>query len=380
MSVLAASTWIEGPTAVGDAVARAVDGLGGSLPALLLVFPDADSPLQDAVSAATSAAPGSCIAGMTSRGIIASSGEHARGCSVTAFSPEVAVGVGMAGGASRDLRAAGRAAARQASAGMDLRPGHSVLLLFMDPRSGDEAAAIDGAYSVTGASVPLAGGGANGRSPAVFADGRAEADAVVAVALDSPQPIMVGVSHGCRPTSEPAIATRTEGRVLLELNGRPAEEVYLEGLGHGDLDLDDAAFEAFAVLHPLGQPELRGQLRLRHVLGRAPDGGLACATPIPPNAAVWFTEQTPATIVESARRAVDETLDQLPGAARAGLIFDCAARRKALGDSVGDETHALRAAFGEDASVAGLYTRGEVGRVRGAKGDRNHAVVVVAFA
>ena len=380
MSVLAASAWARGATAVTQAVGDAIAGLGGSPASLILLFPDADDALQDAVSVATGAAPGSRIAGMTSHGIISGTGDHARGCSVTAFSAEVSVGVGIAVEASRDLRGAGRAAALAATTGLDLRPGHSVLLLFIDPRSGDEAAAIDGAYSVTGGTIPLAGGGANGRRPAVIADGQASGDAVVAVALCSPEPVAVGVSHGCEPTSEPAIATRTEGRVLLELNGRPAEEVYLEGLGCEGATLDDAAFEAFAVLHPLGQPELRGQMRLRHVHGRAPEGGLACATSIPPNAAVWFTEQTTETIVGSAQRAVDETLARLPGAPRAGLVFDCAARRKALGDNVGDETRTLRAAFGGDASMGGLYTRGEVGRVRGAKGDRNHAIVVVAFA
>ncbi len=45
-----------------------------------------------------------------------------------------------------------------------------------------------------------------------------------------------------------------------------------------------------------------------------------------------------------------------------------------------EETRTLRAAFGGDTPMTGLYTRGEVGRVRGAKGDRNHAIVVVAFA
>ena len=380
MSVLAASAWAQGATAAREAVGEAVEGLGGARAALVLVFPDAEDSVQDAVSTATSVAAGARIAGMTSYGIISSTGEHARGCSATAFSSEATVGVGMALEASHDPHAAGMAAAAQATDGIDLRPGHSVLLLFLNPNSGDEAAAIDGAYSVVGATVPLAGGGANGLRPALLADGRVVSDAVVAVALNLPNPVAVGVSHGCRPTAEPAIATRTDGRVLLELNGRPAEEVYLEGLGYQDQALDDAAFEAFAVLHPLGQPELRGQLRLRHVHGRAPGGGLACATPIPPNAAVWFTEQTPDTIVESARDAVGETLERLPGTPRAGLVFDCAARRKALGDHIGDETRALRAAFGAEAPLGGLYTRGEVGRVRGAKGNRNHAVVVVAFA
>lgn len=380
MPVLAASASTQASAAVDEAVTAAVAELEGSRPSLVLLFPDADASVHDVVSLATAAAPGARIAGMTSRGIISPAGEHSRGCSVLAFSSEMAVGVGVAHQASRDPREAGRAAAADATAGLDLRPGHAVLLLFVDPYSGDEAAAIDGAYSITAGEIPLAGGGANGRRPALIADREVAADAVVAVALCSPEPIAVGVSHGCRPTAEPAIATRTEGRVVLELNGRPAEDVYLEGFDYGDVVLDDAAFEAFAVLHPLGQPELRGQLRLRHVHGRAPGGGLACATAIPVNAAVWFTEQTTKTIVESAERAVDETLEQLATPPRAGLVFDCAARRKALADGVEEETRALRAAFGDGAPIAGLYTRGEVGRVRGAKGDRNHAIVVVAFA
>ncbi len=378
MSAIASSAWADGPAAAAGAISEAISGLGGAAPALLLLFPDARSSVSEAALEARRAAPGCRLAGMSSQGVLSAGGSHTGGCSVTAFGPEVDVGVGFAGNASEDPREAGRIAAAMATDGMTLRAGHSVLLLFVDPTSGDEAAAIDGAYSVVGGQVPLAGGGANGADPTLIADDVVRADAVVAVALCSPAPIAVGVAHGCRPVSEPAIATRTEGRALRELNGLPAEEVYLEGLGRS-APLDDAEFEAFAVLHPLGQPELRGQLRLRHVLSRAEGGGLAIAAPIPPNAAVWFTEQTRETIVASAVRAVQETLALLPGPPRAGLVFDCAARRRALGEGVAEEGRALSEAFGESSSLAGLYTRGEVGRVRGAKGDRNHAIVVVAF-
>ncbi len=118
MSVLAASAWAQGSTAAHEAVGEAVDGLGGARPALVLVFPDADDSVQDAVSAATGAAAGARVAGMTSRGIISSAGDHARGCSATAFSTEATVGVGIALEASRDLRAAGLAAAAQATDGI----------------------------------------------------------------------------------------------------------------------------------------------------------------------------------------------------------------------------------------------------------------------
>jgi hypothetical protein len=51
-----------------------------------------------------------------------------------------------------------------------------------------------------------------------------------------------------------------------------------------------------------------------------------------------------------------------------------------MGGALESEVEALIAGLGTGTPVAGLYTRGEVGRTRGAKGDLNHAVVVVAFA
>jgi hypothetical protein len=303
----------------------------------------------------------------------------ARGCSALAFADAIGVGVGIGRDASRDMRAAGRLATEEALRELAPQPGHAALLLFIDPTAGDEAAAIDGAYSVTGARMPLAGGGANGMTPAVIADDDVRTDAVVAVAFCSPEPIAVATADGCRPCGGPAIATRTDGRVLLELNGMEAEQVYLESLGCPGATLDDDAFERFAVVHPLAQPELGGQLRLRHVIGRAPGGGLRCATRIPPNAAVWFTEQTQRSIVASAGDAVRTTLGHLPHTPQAALVFDCAARKRALGGLLDEEGRVLgRALRGVDA-VAGLYTRGEVARTRGAKGDRNHAIVVVGF-
>jgi hypothetical protein len=306
-------------------------------------------------------------------------GTRAGGCSALALGAGIQAGVGIARDASRDPRAAGRAAAAQALADVDPAPGHTVLLLFVDPRSGDEADAIDGAYAVAGGGIPLAGGGADGAAPNLIADDVCADDAVVAVAISSCAPVGVGIADGCRPRPLPAVATRTEHRVIRELDGRRADEVYLESLGVPATDVDDDGFEALAVLHPLAQPELRGQMRLRHVIGRTPEGGLACATAIPPNAAVWFTDQDTATIVKSAEHAVHDAIGPLRERPAAALVFDCAARKRALGGRLGDEAAAIVSAFGEAPALAGLYTRGEVGRIRGAKGDRNHAIVVVAF-
>ncbi|MDP9189090.1 MAG: FIST C-terminal domain-containing protein, partial [Actinomycetota bacterium] len=178
----------------------------------------------------------------------------------------------------------------------------------------------------------------------------------------------------------PAIVTRSDGRRILALDGRPAEEVYLEAIGHPRRGLSDSEFERLAALHPVAQLELGGRVRPRHVRGRSPGGGLRCATAIPENATVAFGEQSRHGILSSARAASQDALAPLRGGARAALVFDCAARRSVLGIDPQAEVDVLTSVPGSNRPLVGLYTRGEVARTRGASGDLNHAVVIVAFA
>lgn len=356
----------------------------GPRPSLVLLFSDGlDATV--AIDGALAAAGSAPVAGMTASGVITAAGPLDGGASALAFGRDVAAAVGMAEDASSDPRAAGRQAARAALRDVELRPGHGLLALFIDTSSGDQSEVIAGAYEVAGPDVPLVGGAAGGPHPAQLAHGSAGRDRVVAVVIGSPRPVGVGIAHGCSPRAVPAIVTRAEGRRLLKINGRNAEAVYLEKLGVAAADVpDDAAFQALATVHPLAQPELRGDVRLRHVLGRDGAGALECATAIPPNAAIEFSAQTEEAIVRSTFHAVSDALRPLGGApARAALVFDCAGRRRALGGggrALEGEVGALTSSFGPSPPpLAGLYTRGEVGRVRGAKGDRNHAVVVAAF-
>jgi hypothetical protein len=368
---------------VTSAVEQALAQLAGARPSVVIVFaaPADDLARDIALAQSLTAAP---LVGMTGNGTLAAEGAMEASCSALALADPVQIAVRVEADASRDPVEAGRRAAGAALAAVESSAASRALLLFVDTRSGDQADMIAGAYEAAGPSVPLAGGAAAGAEPYQIADGKALTDSVVAVAIASPGPIGVGIAHGCQPRSSPSIVTRAEGRVVLQLDGRRAEDVYLEKLGALDAPLDDAAFEALAVVHPLAQPELSGDVRLRHVLGRTPEGGLVCATHLPANAAVEFTDEEPEGILVSAWDGVTSALAGLGGAPpKAALIFDCAGRKHALavhGAPLEDEAHALIASLGEPPPpVAGLYTRGEIGRVRGAKGDRNHAVVVVAI-
>ena len=336
---------------------------------------------RQASETAARVAPGVPVAGMTGSGVITPNGPLDEGCAAIAFGPSIRVGVGVSTDASADPRGAGRSATREALAGVERDGGYPVLLLFVDPDAGDQSDVVAGAYDVVGGRVPLAGGAAGG--PCMVAANAVHDDAVAAVALVSPLPVGVGIAHGCRTFGAPAIVTRADGPVVLQLNGRPAEQVYLEKLGRGGERLSEREFERVALAHPLAQRELSGDVRLRYVRGRTARGGLVCATTIPEYAAVEVSEETRGGLFESAAVAAREALEQLDGAVpTAALAFECASRRLIAGEELARlEAESIVASLGvPDAGFAGVYTRGEIGRVRGAKGDRNHSLVVVAFA
>jgi hypothetical protein len=147
---------------------------------------------------------------------------------------------------------------------------------------------------------------------------------------------------------------------VLQLEGRPAETVYLEKFGLDDAHLSDSDFDAVAMVHPLAEPELSGDVHPRYVRTRAPGRGLVCATSIEPNAAVDICDHVPEAIVTSARTAVDDAVEQLPRAAEAALLFDCAARGAQFGNPLAArEIESITSAFGAHPSLPRrrLHTR-----------------------
>jgi len=375
---LAAAGAASGSGAFAEAVGDASATLGG-VPSVVFAFPSGSVASELPVAAASSEF-GAPIVGISGNGSIGPDGAIEDGCSALALSDSVSIGLGVSRDAGANLRAATRDAADIALAGIS-GSGNVILLLFLDTRTGDQADAVAGAYGVAGPEIPLAGGAGGGGEPFQLAGEEAIEKGVVAVALGSDSAIGLSQVHGCRPIGTPAIVTRSEGRMIHELNGRPALDIFLEETGFSEIAMDDGDFEALAVTHPLAQPELNRSERIRHILGRE-GTSLVCATRVPENAAVIFTRETPEAVVATAGQGVSEALASLAEApARAALVFDCAGRKRAAADSLSHEVNGILGAFpGPRPPLAGLFTHGEIARIRGAKGDRNHALVVVALA
>ncbi|QBI18623.1 hypothetical protein ER308_02955 [Egibacter rhizosphaerae] len=189
-------------------------------------------PLVDAGAAA--AAPARLVACNTILGFVAGSGIHG---TVALHVPGGELGMGVAAAREQDgdLHEASRQAAAEAKAAAGPTGSHSALLLLSSGHIGGQRDVVQGAYEIAGARVPLVGGAAASdeqMSPTWLGlDREVIGQGVIAVWINSSRPLGVAVEHGWAPVSGPLMVTRARDNVILELDGRPALDVYMEQRG-----------------------------------------------------------------------------------------------------------------------------------------------------
>jgi hypothetical protein len=109
-----------GESATHEAVSQALSALEHA--AFVLVFPSAQLDAREVAAQAASAAGDVPVVGMAARAELASTGPTLGGCTAMALGGAISHGVGVAGEASTDFRAAGHAAATAAVGGGGPRP------------------------------------------------------------------------------------------------------------------------------------------------------------------------------------------------------------------------------------------------------------------
>ncbi len=258
---------------------------------------------------------------------------------------------------------------------------YTAVVLLTDGFAGDQREVVRGAYSVTGAMIPLVGGAAaaslDERSTYQFASGEVMANGMVAIAINSPTPLGVGVHHGWLPTGESMIVTRSEGNVVWELDGQPAADLYFAQLGERPAAAKGRA--PIAVMHrPIGIVAGAGRYEVRHVVEIDPRGGLAMFGYVGEGAVVRVMSGDVEHLVDAAKRSASEAAASLSSPSRGALVFSCAARAAALGPEIAREAEAVSAGLGT-ALVGGFFTFGEFARVKGSSGFHNATIAVLAL-
>jgi hypothetical protein len=367
-------------TAGHDAVDAALGGGRARAGDLVLLFASVRHDLDALHAAAAERAAPAMVVGATTAG--AFTGEASgTGCCVAAHVPGDGRTFGVAHGSWDRTDPVGSALAvcdRARERAGESRP-HSALLMLADGIEGRGREFARGAYDVTSALVPLVGGVAaddlRGRTTWTFGEGAVLPDGIAAVWIDSDEPLGVGVGHGFHPVGAPHVVTKSQGRHVAELDGRPALEIYLGELG-GRLPSSTPMRAGHVPSHPLGAINVRGGHDLFPV---APAGmGLRARAPIAEGTLVQVMATDVRSLAAGAREAAADAAGQLRSPARLGLAFSSVDRVALLGGSDERQTAALAEGLG-GAPVAGFHGYGQFGRRLGPGGHHMHSVTVLAI-
>jgi hypothetical protein len=375
-------------TAGAEAVAAAVAGRPEA--GLLLVFARDRADMQPLLDGVRSQSGGSAkIAGCsTIEPMAASSGPAAFAVSVVAFGGE---GFGYEIDVASDVEGKERAAGSLAAAGLArLDHAHKVLVLLIDATLNGNVEIVRGAYGTAGATVPLVGGLSSddwqfNRTCQFAGDSNGVEvfkDAVVGVAIGSPQPVGLGVAHGWRRSGDPMVVTDSDGLKVYEFDNEPALDVFLARVGMDESALAGSdSFRLAALEYPLGVATRSGE-EIRVIQGvDLADRSVWCSAGIPQGGLAWLMEGDLDSLVAGGTESCQQAVNTLGGATPIGLLtFDCAVRRRELGPvGVRREFEEIERIF-PGVPFGGFYSYGEIARYRGATGMHHLTMVSLALA
>ena len=163
------------------------------------------------------------------------------------------------------------------------------------------------------------------------------------------------------------------------MDDEPALDTYLRMFGRTTTDVTADTFAYFAATHPLGISRRSGE-EVR-VVGTADftERSVQTWSRVPRGGMTWLMEGNADTMQQAAVDPCADVVEDLGGVPPIGaLAFDCMGRRSVLGDE-GMVKEVASMAAGIGAPIAGLYTYGEIARIRGANGFHNQTLVMVAF-
>lgn len=241
------------------------------------------------------------------------------------------------------------------------------LLLLADPFSMPVDAFLDAAPETYPGLRVIGGLASAARGPGgnrLVLDGTQYTDGAVGALLPAIRSTRAVVSQGCRPIGNPMTVTKSEGRIIYELAGRPALERLVELLENLDPDERQLAQRGIHLGRVIDEHKIefeRGDFLIRTVLGGDRDvGAIAVGDEVDVGATVQFQ-------VRDADSADDDLRELMAGRrARGALVFTCNGRGTHLFGRPDHDAQVVNAHV-DGGATAGMFCAGEVGPI----GDRS---------
>lgn len=305
-----------------------------------------------------------CLVGGLAHGVIGAGQEHesASGVSVLAVS-----GLDVASVWLPDLAGQEEVVGDELLARLGGSPrADDLLVLLPDPRALRAERLLAGIREAVGPAGVVGAGAADpvSETPLVWSGREVEAGALAALVLRGASRLRVGVTQACRPATSLLTVTRASGPWILEIDGRPALDVYRE-VARGPL-ADDLARAAAFVLAALPRdpsaPLAPGGYLVRNVAGFDPSAnafaipeGVAAGDPL------MLVHREPETARADLKAMLEGLSDAKPGLA---LYLDCCARGAGFFGVPGLETAYVGQAF-PGVPLGGMFGSCEIGPIAG---------------
>lgn len=201
----------------------------------------------------------------------------------------------------------------------------------------------------------LAGDGEAFRSTVVLADAPPAAGTICAVGLYGPRiHVSYGSLGGWDPFGSTRQVTRSEGNVVLEIDGRPALGLYREVLGE-----KAAGLPATGLLFPLLVRTASADFVRTLLAIDESRGALVFAGDVPQGERVNFMRANFERLIQGAEGAALDARSAI-GGTHVAILISCVGRKMVLKTRTADEVAAVSKVLGDSAILTGFYSYGEI--------------------
>jgi len=291
--------------------------------------------------------------------------------------------------AQTDSRGKGQALAKKLVRDLGKQP--RMVITFYDPLCGlDVESVLAGMRTELTCPIVGAGSGQPWGQPietAQFWDTEVLNHSVLALALDGPFSVEIGMCHGTAPSGITGVVTKAEGNQIIEIDGRRAVDVWRETTGANDADIMHQSHFAIWAVGVERTATIDGVTKSERVIRgafgfREDNGALILQAAIPEGSTISLNHRTIHDVLNGTTTMAKDLGQRLEGREPwAVLGFECAARTYPfLGpENTKQEHKQLRAAVAPRAPWLGMMAWGEIGPCLGQTSFHNYTYPLVAL-
>ena len=170
------------------------------------------------------------------------------------------------------------------------------------------------------------------------------------------------IHGGWTPFGPERIVTKSDSNILYELDDKPALDLYKKYLGDKSIELPSAA-----LLYPLNVKSIdENQSFVRTILTiNEEENTMILAGDIPMNSKVQLMMTNVDNIANASERAAKQAQENRKNKPQLAILVSCIGRKLVLDQRVEEEIEEVISVVGEDTTICGFYSYGEIAPFHG---------------